>query len=82
VPAQHHDDGAMSARGVGHGAHHRTEVASDEDVGERLEEGAERAIVRRRLREVASADLVLTDRDGDGANGREIGLRRGGGTRV
>jgi hypothetical protein len=80
VPAEHHDDGAPAAGGVSDGSHHGAEVPRHEDVGERPQEGTERAILSRRLREVVGADLVLADRDGDGAEGRKVGFggRRGG----
>jgi hypothetical protein len=79
VAAEHHDDAARVPCRVGDGAHDGAEVARDEDVGKCVEEGAKRSVVRRRLREVARADLVLTYRDGNGADGREIGLGGGGG---
>ena len=34
VAAEHHDDATRAARRIGDGAHHRAEVARDEDVGE------------------------------------------------
>jgi len=79
MAAKHHDDTARAARRIGDGTHHRAKISRDEDVGECVEEGSERSIVRRRLREVARADLVLTHRDGDGADAREIRLGGSGG---
>ena len=66
------DDAALALRRGGDGADDGAEVARDEDVGQRVEKGAEGAVVAGRMREVARADLVGADRDGHGAHVGEI----------
>jgi len=48
MAAQHHDDGLVLLRGADDRVHDTLEVAGDEDVGEGVEEGAERAVIARR----------------------------------
>jgi hypothetical protein len=72
VSAEHDDDAARAARRDGDGVHDREEVARDEDVGKRVEKCAEGAVGAGRLREVARADLVGADGDGDGAYVGEV----------
>jgi len=74
VAAEHDYDTAFASRGGGDRADDRAEVARDKDVGESAEESAERSVAGGRVREVARTHLVRTDRDRDGADGREISL--------
>jgi hypothetical protein len=78
VPAEHHDDPARAASGVGYRAHHGAEVARHEDIGERTKERAERAVVAGWLREVAGVDLVRAYGDRNRAYRRKIRLGRSG----
>ncbi|MCC6928829.1 MAG: hypothetical protein IT359_07550 [Gemmatimonadaceae bacterium] len=75
MTAEHHDHGAALSCRMHEGVHDALEVASDEDVGEGAEEGAERAVIARRARELARIDLVGAAGDRDGADLREVGFR-------
>jgi hypothetical protein len=76
VAAEHHDHAALAPCGVGDRRDHGAKVPRHEHVGERTQEGAERAVACRRLREVGRADLVRPDRDRDRADAGEIDLAR------
>jgi hypothetical protein len=58
VAAQHHDDCPLVSGGVGDGADYLQEIARNEYIGERFEEGCEAAILARWRCKFASSDFV------------------------
>lgn len=76
VAAEHDDHGPPGTCGVDDGRDDAAEVARDEDVGEGVEKGSERAIVARGAGELVRADLVGAPGDGDGVHARQVGLWR------
>ena len=70
-----HDDDAPLPGGGDDGIDDGEEIARDEDVGQRAQEGVEGEIrAQRRRGERAGANLVRTSADGNRADGREIRL--------
>ncbi|GMV10504.1 MAG: hypothetical protein AMXMBFR55_22380 [Gemmatimonadota bacterium] len=74
VAAEHDDDAPPRTRGRGDGGDDAAEVARHQDVGERVDEGAERAVGTGRARELARAHPVGAPRHGDGPDARQVGL--------
>jgi len=72
VSAEHDDDAALALGGGGQRVDDGAEVTRDEDVGERIEKCAERAIVAGRMRELGRAYLVRAPGDGNRADSREV----------
>jgi hypothetical protein len=75
VAPQHHHHAARATGGIGDGANDGAEIPRDENVGQRVEECAERSVARRWMGEIARADLVLPDGDGNGANRGKVSFR-------
>ena len=67
----------MLGRGGDDGVDDGPEVASDEDVRQRVEECGERTIVARGVSEFAGADLVGAPRDWNRANRGQIRFAKG-----
>jgi len=74
VAAEHNDNRSAALCRAHDRAHHAAEVARDEYVRERAEEGAKRTVIRRRVREFVGAHLVWAFGDGNRANGAQVGF--------
>jgi hypothetical protein len=76
MAAEHNDNGSFVLYGGDDGVNDLAEIARHQDVWQRVEEGVERAILARWMRELARAHLVRALRDRDGADAREVGFGR------
>jgi hypothetical protein len=75
VSAQHHDDRALFPGGGCDRAHDAKKILCHQNVGQRLQEGAEAAVSSRRGREFGGRDFVGAPFDWNGADFGEIGFR-------
>ena len=76
MAAEHHDDAAFPTMCFDDRLHDFPEILRLEHVGERAQEGAERAVVGGGLRKGVRIDLVRAGRDRNGAHAREVDLAR------